>query len=68
MVLSGYPSPLYEEMFGDWSRHELKTWTNQGNSKAPRTEVAWCNRVDLGRDGELELVGSMALRPGGSDA
>lgn len=30
VVLSGYPSPLYEELFGDWHRHEITTKNTQG--------------------------------------
>ncbi len=48
VVLSGYPSPLYDALYGDWIRYEYATWTGQGNSRAGRTEVAWVNR-----DGDL---------------
>lgn len=48
VVLSGYPSPLYDALYGDWTRYEYATWTGQGNSRAGRTEVAWINR-----DGDL---------------
>ena len=48
VVLSGYPSPLYDALYGDWTRYEYATWTGQGNSRAGRTEVAWVNR-----DGDL---------------
>lgn len=43
VLLSGYPSPLYEALYAGWARHEYGTWTGQGNSRAARTEVAWCN-------------------------
>ena len=48
VLLSGYDSPLYAEIYGDWTRHQAATWTGQGNSRAARTEIAWCNR-----DGDL---------------
>ena len=44
VVLSGYPSPLYDRLFEGWHRHEKATWTGQGNGRAERTEVAWVNR------------------------
>lgn len=44
VVLSAYPSPLYDELYAGWTRHEAAAWTGQGNSRASRTEVAWCNR------------------------
>ena len=40
VVLSGYPSPLYEGALGGWLRLERKARA-QGNQ--PRTEVAWLN-------------------------
>jgi DNA adenine methylase len=43
VLLSGYHSPLYDALYADWERHEHSTWTGQGNSRAARTEVAWCN-------------------------
>lgn len=43
VLLSGYASPLYEELYAGWERHEQRTWTGQGNARAERTEVAWCN-------------------------
>lgn len=45
VLLSGYASPLYDELYSGWARHEFPTWTNQGNGKSLRTEVAWCNRA-----------------------
>jgi DNA adenine methylase len=44
VVLSGYDSPLYEELYGDWWRHTLTTQTSQGGSRSARTEVLWINR------------------------
>lgn len=46
VVLSGYPSPLYDEMFGDWSRVEFSTGTGQParGEWSVRTEVLWSNR------------------------
>lgn len=44
VVLSGYPSPLYDEAFADWSRLEMAASTGQGGTWANRTEVLWSNR------------------------
>lgn len=44
VVLSGYPSPLYNQLYDGWHRHEIATGTGQGNSYEPRTEVLWSNR------------------------
>jgi DNA adenine methylase len=46
VVLSGYASPLYDaELYSDWCRVELPTWTGQGGAKRGRTEVLWSNRA-----------------------
>lgn len=44
VVLSGYPSPLYDEMYAGWHRHEIPASTGQGGTWANRTEVLWSNR------------------------
>lgn len=45
VVLSGYPSPLYEQMYGDWHRREIHAHASNGNSgDRARTEVIWSNR------------------------
>lgn len=48
VVLSGYHSPLYDELFTDWHRLEFAAYTAQGNARegAPtsRVEVIWSNR------------------------
>lgn len=43
VVLSGYDSPLYAELFGDWHRVELPGLAGNGTESA-RTEVLWSNR------------------------
>jgi hypothetical protein len=40
VMLSGYPSPMYEEKLVGWHRHELETITRGGTM---RTEVLYCN-------------------------
>lgn len=44
VLLSGYASPLYDSLYDGWYRTERNTWTGQGNQKAARVEVVWCNR------------------------
>lgn len=50
VVLSGYPSPLYEDLFAGWHRIELAAWTGNGirngatKTDGRRTEVLWSNR------------------------
>lgn len=65
VVLSGYPSPLYDEMFGDWHRIESSAWTGNGirngASKVDgnRVEVLWSNRP-LGHQQPLDFTGATA--------
>jgi DNA adenine methylase len=44
VVLSGYPSPLYDEVYAGWHRIDLPTGTGQGEGWQARTEVLWSNR------------------------
>jgi DNA adenine methylase len=44
VVLSGYPSVLYDEMYAGWHRMEFPASTGQGGTWANRTEVLWSNR------------------------
>jgi DNA adenine methylase len=51
VVLSGYPSPLYDDLFADWDRVDLAAWTGNGirdgatKTDGKRTEVLWTNRT-----------------------
>jgi DNA adenine methylase len=40
VVLSGYPCPLYEELFAGWQRHECAAMADGARK---RTEVVWLN-------------------------
>jgi len=40
VVLSGYPSGLYEELYPDWQRHQRRAMADGGRE---RTEVLWLN-------------------------
>ncbi|NIL62715.1 DNA adenine methylase [Salinispora arenicola] len=44
VVLSGYPSDLYADLYAGWDRVEITTATSQGGTWAVRTEVSWSNR------------------------
>jgi DNA adenine methylase len=44
VVLSGYPSPLYEALYAGWNRAEIRTATGQSQEWTARTEVLWSNR------------------------
>ncbi|MCA2304870.1 DNA adenine methylase [Mycobacterium intracellulare] len=44
VVVSGYPSALYDTVLSDWDRLEIASATTQGGKLAPRTEVVWSNR------------------------
>lgn len=56
VVLSGYPSPLYEDLYDGWHRVDIPTGTGQGEAWANRTEVLWSNQP-LGESRQLELYG-----------
>jgi len=43
VVLSGYHSPLYDELYAGWHRAEISAQAANGNDRA-RTEVLWSNR------------------------
>jgi DNA adenine methylase len=63
VLLSGYPSALYEELYGGWWRLERTvqrpTSNVSGGRGAVAVEVVWSNRslVRQGRLGEPEAVG-----------
>ncbi len=52
VVLSGYHSPLYDELYTGWHRYELATMTGNAATAKARTEVLWSNRT-LGDQGDL---------------
>jgi DNA polymerase-1 len=45
VMLSGYPSELYDEMLAGWTRHEwpVKNHGATGDKKRHMTELLWCN-------------------------
>jgi DNA adenine methylase len=58
VLLSGYPSPLYEELFGDWHRVTVDvtrpTTNRRGHAGAAAVEVVWSNRPLWLQDGLFE--------------
>lgn len=46
VVVSGYPSPLYEDLFVDWIRYERR---HVADRAAMRTEVVWINPACVGQ-------------------
>ncbi len=53
IVLSAYPSPLYDELYDGWYRHEIAAATGQAHTWAARTEVLWSNRPFPARQASL---------------
>ena len=45
VVLSGYDSSLYAELYPDWHITRIETTTGQGGTRQERTEVLWSNRA-----------------------
>lgn len=44
VVVSGYPSPLYDEFYRGWHRHEIRVFNGNGTGDRSRVEVLWSNR------------------------
>lgn len=44
VVLSGYQSQLYDQLYAGWDRVDILTFTGQGGTNGARTEVLWSNR------------------------
>ncbi len=58
VLISGYPSALYDELYAGWWTHEIATKANLaragGPSRTSRTERLWSNRP-LGSHRQLHL-------------
>lgn len=53
VVVSGYPSPLYDDLYADWHRADLSAYSGNAAAGAQlRTEVLWSNRP-LGQQAAL---------------
>lgn len=47
VMLSGYPSPLYDELYDGWERLDRQNLANTANRNGARkvtTEVVWSNK------------------------
>jgi DNA adenine methylase len=51
VIVSGYPSSLYEDLYAGWTRAER---ASLADGAAPRTEVLWMKGIDLGLFAEKE--------------
>jgi DNA adenine methylase len=64
VLLSGYHSPLYDELYGDWDTVEVSvarpSGNRRGHSAPPAVEVLWSNRP-LATQGTLLLEASEAV-------
>lgn len=61
VVLSGYASPLYEELYAGWDTATIDTYTGNGVGArgVGRVETLWSNR-ELGTQPALDLFGGAA--------
>jgi len=59
VVISGYPCPLYDDLYAGWHRHEIRAYSGYGTGDKARTEVLWSNRP-LAAPAELPLFGEEA--------
>lgn len=60
VVLSGYPSPLYDELYEGWYREQASASTGNGRDGGrARVEVLWSNRP-LGAQGVLDFEAGAA--------
>jgi DNA adenine methylase len=55
VVLSGYDSPQYADLYAGWHVMRISTYSGQGGSGGGRTEVLWSNRLP-----EPDLFGGAA--------
>ncbi|MEU4228328.1 DNA adenine methylase [Nonomuraea sp. NPDC026600] len=44
VLLSGYHSPLYDELYAGWNVQEIRTTNTQAGAASTRVEVLWSNR------------------------
>ncbi|MFC3984932.1 DNA adenine methylase [Streptosporangium jomthongense] len=44
VLLSGYHSPLYSELYAGWHVHEFRMVNTQAGARSTRVEVLWSNR------------------------
>ncbi|MEV4335729.1 DNA adenine methylase [Streptomyces sp. NPDC049590] len=56
VVLSGYDSPLYAELYEGWHRYEQASMTGNAKTAKARTEVLWANRPLGGQAGLFDAT------------
>jgi DNA adenine methylase len=56
VMLSGYPSPLYDDALGDWRRIERKALADGARA---RTEVLWMNAAAHAGAAQADMLGAM---------
>lgn len=65
VLLSGYPSPLYDELYGDWERVEVAvqrpTTNRRGSTGSAGIEVVWSNRPLSHQTALFEDLGDEAV-------
>lgn len=65
VMLSGYHSPLYDDLYAGWARVEMSAWTGNGirgsatKTDGDRVEVLWSNRP-IGEVGLFGMSGGVA--------
>lgn len=61
VVLSGYDSPLYTELYEGWHQVQITTHTDNGrDGERARTEVLWSNRPFATEDAQPALFADIA--------
>lgn len=59
VILSGYPSPMYDSLYAGWNRLDLSVTAFSSNMATPnrtkRTECLWCNFEPL--SGQIDFIG-----------
>ena len=50
VVLSGYPSGLYDQLYEGWHQYEIASMTGNATADKGRTEVVWANRPLAGQE------------------
>lgn len=69
VVVSGYPSPLYDELYDGWYSVALPAFTGQAGTRGDRTEVLWSNRPLAGvEEGLFDTASEFRYADGDDDA
>jgi DNA adenine methylase len=60
VVLSGYPSTLYDHLYADWHHTIIPTGTGNGGTWTARSEALWSNRPLTRQTGLFDDIGGDA--------